>query len=221
MNIWRHDFLTNGCLAIFSFYSIATIGCQPASTDSTAPMHSANKNGTADEIHVASTPSDDTEAITKLTEAGFNLTKNKEGVVTECSVGRDDDFVQWLPFVAKLSHLQTVTFSGPGIKDQGMEALEELTKLKQLNLTGSAITDETMHTLGKLSSLQVLKLRRTGVTDEGLQQISGLNQLRAIDLRNTNITDTGLTHLAFLQSLVDIQVERSGVTDAAQIDQSE
>ena len=156
---------------------------------------------------------DDAEKVAALEEAGFALTKGTNGLVTEIVIATETSIADALPNLEGVPNVTQARFSGPGLTDDGMEALTFLLSLKRLDLSDSAIGDTTIATVGKLLNLEVLTLRRSGVSNDGLANIANLPKLRALDLRNTKVSDPGLVHLAGLTKLVDLQLEKTNVTD--------
>jgi Leucine-rich repeat (LRR) protein len=178
-----------------------------------APLVGCNRKSTPEPAAPEVIP-DDPQAVAALEEAGFLLNKNSQGVVTELSVSTGEDISSTLKNLSGVPNVEIASFSGPGLTDKGMDAIENLTKLQRLDLSNSAIADPTLESVAKLTSLEVLRLRRTSVSNDGLKNVSGLVGLRAIDLRNSKISDEGLEHLSGLEKLGDIELEKTNVTDA-------
>ena len=179
---------------LLNFVLIAALACLVPGCGKESPAPVAPGTTSSPPTPAVSVTPDDEAAVAALSDAGFILTKNADGMVTECSKNTDEDISVTLAHLAGLHSVQSLRLSGPAMGDTGMEVLAEFAGLKRLDLSDSAITDETLQHVSGLQNLEVLGLRRTGVTDSGLAAISGLPKVRAIDLRNSNITDDGLTH---------------------------
>ena len=157
---------------------------------------------------------DDPEKVAALEEAGFTLTRNAAGFVTEIVIATETSIADVLPNLEGVPNVTQARFSGPGLTDEGMEALEFIFSVRRLDLSDSAIGDQTIESVGNLVNLEVLNLRRSGVSNDGLAKLNKLKRLRAaIDLRNTKTSDPGLVHLAGLKNLIDVQLEKTNVTD--------
>ncbi len=195
---------------------IALVGCD-RETATTPPVTKATGQDGPPEM-VSQAPSsfslpDVPEQVAALEAAGFALTKNEAGLVTELVIATETSIAEVLPNLEGVPNVTQARFSGPGLTDEGLEALNLLVSIKRLDLSDSAISDETIKTVGQLVNLEVLNLRRSGVSNDGLASLKHLARLRALDLRNTKISDPGLIHLSGLTRLIDLQLEKTNVTD--------
>ena len=129
------------------------------------------------------TPNDDPAAIRALEEAGFILKKNSDGLVVELSISAKDDISESFQHLSGIPNVATAKFTGPGMADKGLEAIESLTNLRRLDFSESRITDKTLDSVAKIKNLEVLGLIRVAVSDEALGKLASLKKLRAIDLR--------------------------------------
>ncbi len=133
---------------------------------------------------------DDPAAVSTLEAlSGTTLTKNDTGNVTKISIASDEGIADALTHLSGLPSLQEARFTGPGVNDEGMSAIESLSSLTRLDLSDSAITDKTLDSVAKLTNLQALFLRRCGVSDEALGKLAGLSKLRG----STCVTATSPT----------------------------
>ena len=80
---------------------------------------------------------DDPDKIAALEAAGFTLTRNSDGLVTELSIVSDEPITEALPNLNGVPNTQIALFSGPGVTDDGMEALAELGMLKRADFSNS------------------------------------------------------------------------------------
>jgi hypothetical protein len=100
----------------------AAVGCQP---DAKKPSGPAAENDIQVSDQAASAPApvpvleDDPAAVKQLEEAGFTLTKNKDGRVVGAAVDRREDASDLLLLLAGLPNLETLKLGGPelAIKD--------------------------------------------------------------------------------------------------------
>ena len=99
---------------------------------------------------------DDAEKVAALEAAGFSLTRNSAGRVTEISVVSDEPISDALANLSGVPNTQVALFSGPGVTDEGMESLASLVSLKRIDLSNSAISDPTLEALSSLPNLEVL-----------------------------------------------------------------
>ena len=67
---------------------------------------------------------DDPEKVAALEEAGFTLTRNAAGFVTEIVIATETSIADVLPNLEGVPNVTQARFSGPGLTDEGMEALE-------------------------------------------------------------------------------------------------
>ena len=123
---------------------------------------------------------DDPEKVAALEEAGFTLTRNAAGFVTEIVIATETSIADVLPNLEGVPNVTQARFSGPGLTDEGMEALEFIFSVKRLDLSDSAIGDQTIETVGNLVNLEVLNLRRSVVSNDGLAKLNKLKRLREI-----------------------------------------
>jgi Leucine-rich repeat (LRR) protein len=118
-----------------------------------------------------------------------------------------------LKHVGEMKALQTLSFSGSGVTDAGLENLTGLTKLSYLglgflpNIKGPGLAN-----LKNLPQLRDLDLQGTGVGDDGLQYIKDLKQLKGLTLPKKT-TDAGLEHLIGMSNLQYLVVSEA-VTEA-------
>ncbi|MFN9918073.1 MAG: adenylate cyclase, partial [Pirellulaceae bacterium] len=135
-------------------------------TQPTVPADAASK--TSEATASPSSVADQAASIAALEAAKFSLSRDSAGWVKEAAVSTDGDLSAAMKHLAGLPRLESIRFSGPGMRDAGLEVLAELPSLKRADFTDSAIADETLGWLGKSRNLEALFLRRTGFTDRGL-----------------------------------------------------
>ena len=139
-------------------------GCDRAAKP---PAKQANTQQVIEKI----TP-DNPESIAALEAIDFQLKKStlKDGTqgVTELSISADSDISESMHHLAGLPNVRIAKFTGTGLDDKGMEAIESLQKLERLDLSESRVTDKTLESVVKLPNLQVLQLRRVAISDEAL-----------------------------------------------------
>ncbi|HAD58794.1 MAG TPA: hypothetical protein DCG12_06095, partial [Planctomycetaceae bacterium] len=177
LHLFKSLLATNRVLPLIACLTlILTSGCTDEGESDSGTGDSTGHTG-SDGGDPPAPESDDAEAVAALEKAGFQLTRDGENV-TACSVNSDSDISDSFVHLKGIPGVQTLTFSGPGIQDKGLDVLSELKHVRALHLSDSAIGDTTLETVGKMESVQVLSLRRTNVTDPGLAAISGLPGVR-------------------------------------------
>ena len=97
---------------------------------------------------------DDPEKVAALEEAGFTLTRNAAGFVTEIVIATETSIADVLPNLEGVPNVTQARFSGPGLTDEGMEALEFIFSVRRLDLSDSAIGDQTIESVGNLVNLR-------------------------------------------------------------------
>ena len=135
--------------------------------------------------------------------------------------------------------LQKLTFSYHFLdtirfKDEGLEAISELTDLRELVLRQTAVKghalapfrrlesldvtlsqfdDEGLSAIADLRTLRRLRLGDTFITDEGAAALADLSGLIELDLHGTNLSDPGLVNLRSLRGLRKLNLMGTGLTD--------
>lgn len=106
----------------------------------------------------------------------------------------------------------------PGITDEGVKALENLTALRSLTITTClGVTDEGLKSIALLSKLENLRLGGPvfdHVTDKGIKALSTLPQLQSLYIdQGIDATDEGLEALSKASSLHSIYLFSRHFTD--------
>ena len=124
---------------------------------------------------------------------------------------------QGLGDLAQLKYLTYLDISNTPVKDDGINAICDITSLEGLNLSGlGPISDNTMQKLGtNLTKLRALCLVDDKVTDQGFAHLQTLKSLVELNLMSTGITDEGVVHLQKLQALQRMYLGRNPITNKA------
>ncbi len=173
-------------------------------------------------------------AIVSLKQLGFNVIhRNVPDSGQRVPDGLIDDFYHraimvWgdsgttadkaLPYIACLTHLETLDLSDLPIDDSGLGQLRGLAQLEVLGLCRSGVSDAGLAVIGNLRTLKHLYLDGTSITDAGLTHLANLTNLVRLDLIGTSVTDAGLEHLRSLPSLGMLRLDSTRVTDAGLIE---
>ncbi|KAL0046320.1 hypothetical protein WJX82_009131 [Trebouxia sp. C0006] len=119
--------------------------------------------------------------------------------------------------VHSLQHLTTLldlNLDSCNITDRGCSALfSAVTGIQKLDLSDTVVRDDGMQAVAQLSNLNNLNLAYSGVGDAGLQELSALTSLTALNLDSRLFTDVGMRHLKPLTNLVLLDLFAAKVSD--------
>jgi hypothetical protein len=118
----------------------------------------------------------------------------------------------YMPLVAKLRHLHTLTIEWGTLSYKDARLLGKLRKLQELNLDGTQFDNGDLKHLARLSELSSLSLNHTPIDDEGLEHVSTLKRLTVLDLGWTATGDRELRHLVKLKSLSSLNLTATRIT---------
>ena len=113
-------------------------GCSRSDSDGVNTQSQPGDSAAVEQPKTAPVIADNDEDVEALEEAGFVLEKNKAGNVVELSVSSDVSIAESLKHLRGLPSVEVAIFNGPGVDDEGMQAIESLSKLKRLTLTDSS-----------------------------------------------------------------------------------
>ncbi len=153
----------------------------------------------------------------KLTAAGLAhlgaLTELRKLSISGLST-LEDAPITWT-FLARLSHLESLSIVESNVDGAVLSQLQGLTRLRSVMLHDTDPGDADLAHLAGLSQLESVAFEGQGITDDGLAHMAGLTSLRNLDLPGANqVTDDGLAHLRGLTRLRSLNLKRSQVTDA-------
>ena len=124
---------------------------------------------------------------------------------------------EWMPHVAKLTHLKTLRFVNNGkLTDAGMVQLAGLKDLESFSFVGTAITGRAYAQFDGFTKLVKVSHRGSSIDDEGLKELCDhLSNLEYISLAHAKFTDAGAPNLAKLTKLKGLDIGSSKATPEA------
>lgn len=93
-----------------------------------------------------------------------------------------------LPHVAKLRNVEEIYFHDSGFRDEHVPFVNKLSSLNSLVISGTQITDKGVEQLSGMK-LQALFLDGTPITSAALEPISKMKTLVSLDLTGTHVQD--------------------------------
>jgi hypothetical protein len=117
--------------------------------------------------------------------------------------------------LARLSKLEHLRIRGPGIGDEALESVRQLTRLKILNLPRGEFTDAGFARLQELPKLDLLRFGSPNVTDVGIESLLTFPSLQRLHLIDVPITDAGLAELAEIEALQSLYIDGGNISDGA------
>jgi hypothetical protein len=125
---------------------------------------------------------------------------------------------EWMPHIAKLTHLKTLRFTNNGrLTDAGMVQLAGVMKgLESFAFVGTAITGRAYAQFDVLTKLVRVTHRGNSIDDEGLKELcEHLPNLEYISLAHSKFTDAAAPNLAKLTKLKGLDIGSSKATPEA------
>jgi len=124
---------------------------------------------------------------------------------------------EWMPHIARLSHLKTLRFTNNGkLTDAGMVQLAGLKDLETFSFVGTQITGKAYAKFLGFTKLTRVSHRGSSIDDEGLQELcEHLPNLASISLAHARFTDAGAVHLSKLTKLKGLEIGTSKATPQA------
>lgn len=115
---------------------------------------------------------------------------------------------EWMPHIAKLTHLKTLRFTNNGkLTDAGMVQLAGLKDLESFSFVGTAITGRAYAKFDGFTKLTRVSHRGSSIDDEGLKELCDhLPNLESISLAHAKFTDAGAPNLAKLSKLKSLEL---------------
>lgn len=115
---------------------------------------------------------------------------------------------EWIPHIAKLTHLKTLRFTNNGkLTDAGMVQLAGLKDLESFSFVGTAITGRAYAKFEGFTKLTRVSHRGSSIDDEGLKELCDhLPNLESISLAHAKFTDAGAPNLAKLSKLKSLEL---------------
>lgn len=108
------------------------------------------------------------------------------------------------------STIRQLVISGPGLSEEGIEAISCLENLETLVISANglrpSLSDESLHYLRKLTRLKLLSIASSSATDAGLEILSELPNLEELRLDCPNLTGVGLKHAMKLPHIIKLYV---------------
>ncbi|MEO2021761.1 MAG: PDZ domain-containing protein [Pirellulaceae bacterium] len=106
--------------------------------------------------------------------------RSAEAVVFEGDQVKDS----WMPHLAGMTQLRSLTLKRAAITDKGMESLAELKNLISLDIKYVPISDSSVATLKNLAQLRYIKLYGTQITKEAAVKLQNALAAAEVDHRN-------------------------------------
>ena len=115
---------------------------------------------------------------------------------------------EWIPHIAKLTHLKTLRFTNNGkLTDAGMVQIAGLKDLESFSFVGTAITGRAYAEFDGFTKLTRVSHRGSSIDDEGLKNLCDhLPNLESISLAHAKFTDAGAPNLAKLTRLKSLEL---------------
>ncbi|QIF04796.1 G protein-coupled receptor LGR4 [Roseimicrobium sp. ORNL1] len=115
---------------------------------------------------------------------------------------------EWMPHIAKLTHLKTLRFTNNGkLTDAGMVQLAGIKDLESFSFVGTAITGKAYAKFDGFTKLTRVSHRGSSIDDEGLKELCDhLPNLESISLAHAKFTDAGAPNLAKLTKLKSLEL---------------
>jgi hypothetical protein len=115
---------------------------------------------------------------------------------------------EWMPHIAKLTHLKTLRFTNNGkLTDAGMVQLTGLKDLESFSFVGTSITGKAYAKFDGFTKLTRVSHRGSKIDDEGLKELCDhLPNLESISLAHAKFTDAGAPNLAKLTKLKSLEL---------------
>ncbi len=117
-----------------------------------------------------------------------------------------------MPYLAKLSNLETLHSNQTPVGEGGLESLRGLTRLRILKLSSPDVSDASIGAMNTLESLEEVEISRAVITNEGLASLA-LPKLKWLSINGCRgITDAGLANLAGMPELEVLMATQSGIS---------
>jgi hypothetical protein len=128
-----------------------------------------------------------------------------------------------MPFLSKLTKLQTLNLHNTYVSGEGLKQLQPLVKMESLDIGALGLTgktampframtklyslqyfnadDDIVEVLSKMTTLEQLNIWSGEVTDVGASRLLNLRQLQRLEIRGNKMTDQGLRRLSQVPAL--------------------
>lgn len=215
-------FKTGGMIFVFSMIIAMCVGCpqkpkappqekpnsgqdvpQKQATDTETVKQAAQGKPAQPQKPVLAAQEDVDVALKRLEQLGGTFTKAPNGAVTSIAIEYEDKLTpDDFGLFAKLLDLESVTFFGPQVTDEGFLQLSPLKNLKTIRLANTTITNASFEMIrDNMPELTQLYANRIELGNDGLAIIAQMKKVSRLEILSNNIDMFGLKSLGQIEGL--------------------